>query len=284
MKKVILFDVDGTLVKAGGCGLKALNRAVVEFGGPDNICSKFELQGSTDRDNFNRAFICAFKRKPKEKEFLKLKKKYLEILPSEVNAAVNNKRYLKIKGVEKLLKFLSSQKDVFLGLATGNFQEGAYLKLAPSGLSHYFSFGGFGGDYEKREDMIESAVREAEKFLKCRSDEFQVYVIGDTEKDVQAAKAHGYHSGIVMDGFGHPERLRSNAPELISDNFSDMLPWLLWLGLKKDPKGVARGSYICPDTPIEHAYYGMTGIGSFLSPKDFKEMEDMIDRAKGRKQ
>lgn len=282
MKKVVLFDVDGTLVKAGGCTLIALNKALAEFGGPDDICSKFEIQGSTDRDNFNRAFVCAFKRRPTEDEFLKLKKKYLDILPSQVNAAVKKKKYVKIRGVEVFLRLLSSQKDVFLGLATGNFKQAAYLKLAPSGLSSYFSFGGFGGDYEKREDVIKSAVKEAEKFLKCKSDEFQVYVIGDTEKDVQAAKAHGYHSGIVMDGFGHPDSIRSNAPEIIADNFSDMLPWLLWLGLKKDPKGIARGSYICPDTPIEHAYYAMTGNGSFLSRRDFKKMENMIKRAKGR--
>lgn len=283
MKKIILFDVDGTLVKAGGCGLKALNKAVLKMGGPDNICSKFELQGSTDRDNFNRAFFSAFGRKPKEKEFLKLKQSYLEILPGEVNEAVKNKKYQNIKGVEKFLEYLSKEENIVLALATGNFEEGAYLKLAPSGISHYFSFGGFGGDYERREDMIEAAVKEAKKFLKCEDKEFQVYVIGDTEKDVQAAKAHGYHSGIVLDGFGDPQKLRSNAPELIADNFSDMLPWLMWLGLKKDPKGISRGSYICPDTPIEHAYYGMTGIGSFLSRKDFKEMEKMIKKAKVKK-
>lgn len=283
MKKIILFDVDGTLVKAGGCGLKALNRAVIEMGGPQDICSQFELQGSTDKDNFNRAFKAAFGRKPGKKEFLKLKKKYLEFLPEEVNRAVNRRKYEKIKGVEKFLERLSTEKDVVLALATGNFEEGAYLKLAPSGISHYFSFGGFGGDYEKREDMIEASVKAAEKFLGCDCSNCQIYVIGDTEKDVQAAKAHGYHSGIVMDGFGHPERLRSNAPELIADNFSNMEPWLMWLGLKKDPKGVARGSYICPDTPIEHAYYGMTGTGSFLSRKDFKEMEKMIKKAKGRR-
>ncbi|GAB4031308.1 MAG: HAD family hydrolase [Elusimicrobiota bacterium] len=283
MKKIILFDVDGTLVKAGGCGLKALNRAVAGMGGPRDICSKIEVQGSTDKDNFNRAFKAAFGRKPSKKEFLKLKKAYLEVLPEEVNRAVNSRKYEKIKGVEKFLERLSAEKDVVLALATGNFEEGAYLKLAPSGISHYFSFGGFGGDYEKREDMIKAAVKAAEKFLGCDCSSCQIYVIGDTEKDVQAAKAHGYHSGIVMDGFGHPERLRSNAPELIADNFSDIEPWLMWLGLKKDPKGVARGSYICPDTPIEHAYYGMTGMGSFLSRKDFNEMEKMIKKAKGRK-
>ncbi len=283
MKKVILFDVDGTLVKAGGCGLKALNRAILSMSGVDDICSQFELQGSTDRDNFNNAFKAAFGRKPSKKEFTKLKEKYLEVLPEEVDKAVEDGRYENIKGVENFLKYLSNCSDVFLALATGNFEEGAHLKLVPSGISHYFSIGGFGGDYERREDMLMSAVKNVEKFIGEKIQPPQVYVIGDTEKDVQAAKAHGYHSGIVMDGFGHPERLRSNAPEIIVDNFSDILPWLMWLGLKKDPKGVSRGSYICPDTPIEHAYYGMTGVGSFLSKKDFNEMEKMIKKAKHRK-
>ena len=51
-----------------------------------------------------------------------------------------------------------------------------------------------------------------------------------------------------------------NAPELMADDFSDLTPWLIWLGLKKDPKGVRRGTYVCPDTPIEHAHFGMTGM------------------------
>jgi hypothetical protein len=87
-----------------------------------------------------------------------------------------------------------------------------------------------------------------------------VYVIGDTHRDVEAAKEAGYHSGVVLDGFGDPELVMRSNPELMTKDFSAMKPWLIWLGLTADPRGVRRGTYICPDSPIEHAHYGRTGM------------------------
>lgn len=281
--KVVLFDIDGTLVKAGGSGLLALNRAIVAMGGRENICDSFELQGSTDNVNFTNAFLAAFGRKPKKEEFEKLKRYYLKFLPEEVERAVKEKRYKKIKGIDEFLKELLKYKNVLIGLGTGNLKEGAFLKLKPSGFSHIFSFGGFGDDSFKREKVLKKAVERAEKILGEKLKPSQVYVIGDTEKDIEAAKACGYHIGIVLDGFGNEEKIKKNAPEILEKDFSFLDVWLIWLGLKEDPKGIKRGSYICPDTPIEHAYYGMTGVGNFLSEKDFKAIEKIIKNAKGKK-
>ncbi|MEF3279886.1 MAG: HAD hydrolase-like protein [Elusimicrobiota bacterium] len=279
MKKVILFDIDGTIIKAGGAGLRALNKAILEMGGPSDICSHFELQGSTDRVNFQNAFYSAFKRMPTQKEFRKLSKLYIKYLPEEVEYSVKKKIYFKINGIEKFLDFLSKQDDILIGLGTGNLKEGAYIKLKPSGLSHYFLFGGFGENHTKREDMLKKAVKNASKILKSKIRPFDVYVIGDTEKDITAAKNLGYHSACVLDGFGDKRKIFMAGPELIEKDFSNIDIWLIWLGLKKDPKGVKRGSYICPDTPIEHAYYGMTGIGSW---NDLNEMLEDFSKKKGR--
>lgn len=263
MKKIILFDIDGTVVKAGGAGLRALNKAIENMGGPKNICNFFELQGLTDKVNFENAFKCAFKRMPTKKEFETIKKLYIKYLPDEVDYSVKNGKYLKIKGIEKFLKTLSNNKDVLIGLGTGNLKEGAYIKLKPSNLSHYFIFGGFGENHHKREDMLRKAVYNASKIVKQEIKPNNVYVIGDTEKDIIAAKNLAYHSAAVLDGFGDKRKIYLSGPELIEKDFSNLNVWLIWLGIKKDPKGVKRGSYICPDTPIEHAYYGMTGVGSF---------------------
>jgi len=279
-KKIMLFDIDGTLVKAGGSGLLALNRAIVSMGGKKNICDYFQLQGSTDNVNFTNAFISAFGRKPNKKEFQILKEKYLKYLPLEVKKAVKYKRYKKIKGIEKFLNYLLKRKDILIGLGTGNLKEGAYHKLKPSGFFKYFNFGGYGTDSFKRDKVLQKAVKRAEKILKEKVNPGQVYVIGDTEKDVEAAKSSGYHIGIVLDGFGNVEKIRKNSPEIMEKNFSNLKPWLIWLGLEKDPKGIKKGTYVCPDTPIEHAYYGMTGNGSFLSQKDFEKIDKIIKIAK----
>jgi predicted Zn-dependent peptidase len=119
----------------------------------------------------------------------------------------------------------------------------------------------------------------AEKIIKEKIKENNVYVIGDTEKDITAAKNLGYHSACVLDGFGDKKKIFQSGPELLEKDFSNMRVWLIWLGLKKNPKGVKRGSYICPDTPIEHAYYGMTGMGSWA---ELKEIVSEFRKKKGR--
>lgn len=271
MTKVILFDIDGTLVNTGGAGLRALNRALSAMGGPKNVCSFFELQGSTDRVNFENAYKCAFHKKPTEKDYKRIKELYVKFLPEEVEHSVKNKKYFKIKGIEKLLEKLSKRKDVLIGLGSGNLKEGAYIKLKPSRLSHYFLFGGFGEKHEKREDMLKTAVKDAEIILKEKIRPSEVYVIGDTEKDIIAAKNCDYHSACVLDGFGDKKKIFAAKPEFIEKDFSNTNVWLMWLGIAKDPKGIKRGTYICPDTPIEHAYYGMTGNGSILQSTEISD-------------
>ncbi len=278
MKKIVLFDVDGTLVNAGGAGKRALNKAIMEMGGVKDVCNFFELQGETDRVNFQNAFYFAFKKKMSVKDYEKIKKLYLKYLGEEVEYSVKKRLYHKIKGVDKLLDILSRNKDILIGLGTGNLQEGAYIKLTPSGLSKYFLFGGFGEKYEKRSDMLKSAVKSAEKICGEKIKPYQVYVIGDTEKDVIGAKTLGYHSACVLDGFGDKIKIHRSSPELIEKDFSNIDVWLIWLGIKKDPKGIKRGTYICPDTPIEHAYYGMTGLGSWT------QIEGMIKYFREKKQ
>ena len=258
--KIVLFDIDGTLIRAGGAGIRGLNKAIKEMCGVDHICDKFSLQGSTDKENFTTAFKHACGKKPTAKQFRELELKYIGFLPAEVKKSLKSKHYSKLNGVEKLLVLLSKRKDVLVGLGTGNLKEGAFIKLEPSGLRKYFAFGGYGCDSHIRSEVLMKAVERAEKIVKTKLRPADVYVIGDTHLDVAAAKAANYHSAAVMDGFGDQKLLARSGAELIVKNFSDLTPWLIWLGLKSDPKGVRRATYICPDSPIEHAHYGRTGM------------------------
>lgn len=258
--KVILFDIDGTLVKAGGAGARALNHAVEAMTGRKNACDLVQLQGATDKTNFDSAFKVGAGRKPTRKELAELTRHYVARLPHEVLASVKAKKYVKVKGVEKFLEKLAGSRDVLLGLGTGNLKDGAFIKLEPSGLLRHFAFGGYGCDSHHRSEVLRKAVARAAKLARIRIKDGEVFVIGDTHRDVEAAKEAGYHSGVVLDGFGDREKIMRANPELIAGDFSDMKPWLIWLGLQKDPKGVRRGTYICPDSPIEHAHYGRTGM------------------------
>jgi phosphoglycolate phosphatase-like HAD superfamily hydrolase len=274
--KIILFDIDGTLIKAGGAGARALNHAVKALTGHPQACQSFQLQGATDKANFENAFKTGAGRRPTKKEMAALTRKYVGRLPAEVLASVKAKKYLMVKGVKKFLVKLSGFKNVMVGLGTGNLKEGAFIKLEPSGLLKHFAFGGYGCDSHHRSKILEKAVERAGKIVGKAIKPNEVFVIGDTHRDVEAAKEAGYHSGSVLDGFGDDLKIMRSNPELIASNFFNMKPWLIWLGLIKDPKGVRRGTYICPDSPIEHAHYGRTGA-------DLKDIEDRMKSLRTRK-
>ena len=278
MKKLVLFDLDGTLVNAGGAGRTSLRKAIKELYGVEPEFDHSLISGRTDLDNFSIVYFLIKKgKKPTAAEMKKMKAKYLEILPTEVHAVVRCKKYDLVPGVEKFLKMLSKDKDVILGLGTGNLEEGAKIKLEPSKLGSYFSVGGYGEDGHTREEMLQAAVKRAEKKFKTKLDPDQVYVIGDTHRDICAAKNCGFHSAVLTNGFGDAQKIQRAAAELETKDFNDITTFCVWLGLKTDPKGVKRGSYIMPASAIEHVFFSRTGIDEdrlkMLRIKKYSDLE-----------
>lgn len=279
MKKLVLFDLDGTLVDAGGCGRRALERTMKELYG---ITPKFEhalISGRTDLDNFSIVYGLIKKgKKPTAAEMKKMKAKYLELLPQEVRASVRGKKYKLVPGVKKFLEMLAGHQDIILGLGTGNLEKGAQLKLEPSGLNKFFSIGGYGEDGHTREEMLQAAVKRAEKKFKTKILPENVFIIGDTHRDIVAAKNCGFHSAVLTSGFGEAQKILRAAAELEAKNFTkDLSLFCIWLGVKKDPKGIKRGRYIMPATAIEHVFFSRTGIDEdrlkMLRIKKYEDLE-----------
>ena len=278
MKKLVLFDLDGTLVNAGGAGRTSLRKAIKELYGVEPEFEHSLISGRTDLDNFSIDYSLIKKgKKPTAAEMKKMKAKYLEILPTEVHAVVRCKKYDLVPGVEKFLKMLAKDKDVILGLGTGNLEEGAKIKLEPSKLASYFTVGGYGEDGQTREEMLQAAVKRAEKKFKTKLEPDQVYVIGDTHRDICAAKNCGFHSAVLTNGFGDAQKIQRAAAELETKDFNDLTTFCVWLGLKTDPKGVKRGSYIMPASAIEHVFFSRTGIDEdrlkMLRIKKYSDLE-----------
>ena len=278
MKKLVLFDLDGTLVNAGGAGRTSLRKAIKELYGVEPEFDHSLISGRTDLDNFSIVYSLIKKgKKPTAAEMKKMKAKYLEILPTEVHAVVRCKKYDLIPGVEKFLKMLAKDKDVILGLGTGNLEEGAKIKLEPSKLASYFTVGGYGEDGQTREEMLQAAVTRAEKKFKTKLEPDQVYVIRDTHRDICAAKNCGFHSAVLTNGFGDAQKIQRAAAELETKDFNDLTTFCVWLGLKTDPKGVKRGSYIMPASAIEHVLFSRTGIDEdrlkMLRIKKYSDLE-----------
>ncbi|MFH1725679.1 MAG: HAD family hydrolase [Elusimicrobiota bacterium] len=241
--RILLFDLDGTLVRAGGAGRKALNRAVQNVFGVRRDCGAASLAGKTDLRNFEEAIRAAVGRRPRRAEIDRVHREYVRVLPRHVRVSLRAKKYRLTPGIRGLLRRLSREKDVFLGLGTGNIEQGARIKLAPSGLGDYFLFGGFGSDSYHRPAVLRKAVQRARRHLEGRKvSPGDVYVIGDTPLDVAAGKKAGYRTIAVGTGFGTWRELVRSRPDHLAKDFRDVRQWLRWLGLEPKSRRSAAGA------------------------------------------
>ena len=276
MKKLILFDLDGTLVNTGSTGRKALTKAITKLYGKTPVFDHGLISGRTDTENFELVCQLVKDKKPTKNKKKKISDTYLDLLQVELKKSCKNKTYELVPGIKKFLAKLATEKNIVLGLGTGNIEQGAILKLEPSGLLHYFTVGGYGEDGRTREKMLQTAVKRAEKKYKTTFAPDQVYIIGDTHRDILAAKNCGYHSAAITSGFGDPIKLQRAAAELQVKNFNDIKTFYVWLGLSTDPKGVKRGIYISPASAIEHVFFSRTGIDEDrLKMLKIKKYEDL---------
>lgn len=276
MKKLVLFDLDGTLVNTGSTGRKALTKAMTKLYGKTPVFDHSLISGRTDTENFELVYQLIKEKKPTKTEVTKIREMYLQLLPLELKKSCKEKHYKLVTGVKKLLAKLSKEKDIILGLGTGNIERGAILKLEPSGLLPYFLIGGYGEDGRTREQMLQTAVKRAEKKFKTKLAPSQVYIVGDTHRDILAAKNCGFHSAAITSGFGDPKLLQRAAAELEVKNFNDIKTFYVWLGLDTDPKGIKRGIYISPASAIEHVFFSRTGIDEDrLKMLRIKKYEDL---------
>jgi phosphoglycolate phosphatase-like HAD superfamily hydrolase len=192
---VLLFDIDGTLIDAGGAGRRSMERAFERVTGRTDACSHFAFDGMTDRA-IVRVGLRAIGRPSDEPDIDEVIDAYLDALAIEIVASAG---YTTHPGVHEVL--VHGERPGFaMGLGTGNVRRGARIKLGRSGLYDRFAFGGFGCDHEDRAKLLRvGAARGAERLGRAPG-ECRVVVIGDTPKDVAAAMAIGAECLAVATG------------------------------------------------------------------------------------
>ncbi len=186
-----LFDVDGTLVSAGGAGRRAFEKAVVDrFGSVDGAIRELRLDGMTDRFIVRESLRILGK--PFDDAFCDdLLGRYVEHLAGEIGGP----GYAVLPGVVSALDALR-RRGALVALCTGNVETGARLKLARGTLDRYFEWGpgavfGFAADGEARERIVLAALRRASARLGRSLAPAEALVIGDTPRDVAAARHAG---------------------------------------------------------------------------------------------
>jgi len=209
---VLLFDVDGTLITTGGAGRRAIERAFeVRFGRRD-ACAHFSFAGMTDRA-IVRAGLAAIGRPTDEPAIDDVLAAYVALLADEV-ARAPAADYRLNRGVAGALDAVADRPGVAVGLGTGNIAEGARVKLTRVDVYHRFAFGGFGSDHEDRAELLRVGATRGAALLGRPLADCRVLVIGDTPKDVAAAKAIGADSIAVATGPFTVDALAACAPSL----------------------------------------------------------------------
>jgi phosphoglycolate phosphatase len=213
--RALLFDIDGTLTRSAGAGVRALAVAVGARPRAAEELRKMRLDGMTDRA-IARILLAAERHGAPndvpDSDIDAVLSQYLAALEQECAG----KSYVTLPGVTELLPRLAGRPEVLLGLCTGNVEKGAELKLGCAGVWQYFRFGGFGSDAEPRPDIVRVAWQRARE-LGAKD----AVVIGDTPRDILAAHEAGLPACAVATGRWSLHDLATHGPEIILKDFTD---------------------------------------------------------------
>lgn len=214
--KLLLFDIDQTLVNTGGAGLRALDRACQKLFQIEHAMDGISPHGKTDPAIVREILRVRFKNpSPSAREIDTILESYLSFLKDEVHLSSG---YRVLPGIVSLLDHLVAHRDAVLGLATGNIEMGGRVKLERGDLNRYFDFGGFGSDAEDRSELVrKAAVRAADKSgASFRAD--YTFVIGDTPLDIDAGKRAGFKTvGVATGSYSVEQLLAAGATFAVSD-------------------------------------------------------------------
>jgi phosphoglycolate phosphatase len=218
--RLLLFDVDGTLLSARGAGRRAVKVALERIYGTAGGIDEYDLRGKTDQrivfEVMGAAGVARERVKERLDEFFEA---YARGLVEEIGEGRN---VMTLPGVTSLIRQLAETRDALLGLLTGNIEEGARIKLGPTGLWPHFSIGAFGSDDADRRRLPSLAARRAQALVGYPFRPDEVVVIGDTPLDIDCARAFGAVAVAVATGYHTRAELLGHGPDLLFDDFSDV--------------------------------------------------------------
>ena len=209
MNKLLLFDIDGTLLKNSNRHKDAFTHAFKEVYNVDTTIDVIDPSGMTDQ----QIIIDVLCQSNLNEEFIR--SKISECMKSMINyySKFKNESLVVLPGVKNLLNELS-KKNYLMGLVTGNLESIAHMKLKGVGLDNFFKLGGFGSDHTNRTELVKIAIKKA----KC--DLRNVFLFGDTPLDITAGKQAGVKTvGTTTGIFSRKDLLNA---DLVVDSFSDV--------------------------------------------------------------
>src|SRR5215217_5722254 len=218
--RILLFDIDGTLISSGGAGAVAWRRAFEDLYGIPADIGKYTDAGMPDPDVGAKTFEAVLGRRPSAHELAQLVQRRLEHL---TEAVAESEGYRVLPGVPERLRQLSREGHL-LGIITGNGDGAAYIKLARGDLMRWFSFGAYATAGVDRAGIVRRAVERGEATLGRNVPNSEIFVIGDTPRDIEAAHAVDCTAIAVATGHHDADALREAGADHVLETLEEELP------------------------------------------------------------
>jgi phosphoglycolate phosphatase len=220
MRKLVLFDIDGTLLSTQGAGARAFRRAMLEVYNETGPIDGYEFHGRTDPQIARELLgLAGFDDASIDEGLPALWDAYLRELEVELSRPENGTRVL--AGVPPLLDALHETGDHLVALLTGNIEPGARLKLGSAGLWGRFDFGAYGSDDERRDRLPSVAVRRARARTGLDFQGRDIVIIGDTPFDVSCGRSLGVWAVAVATGKHTPRELADVGADVVLTDLAD---------------------------------------------------------------
>lgn len=215
-RRLLLFDIDGTLITSGGAGEAALKDAMRSRFGVEEDLAGIILAGATDA-RIARELLEKHGISVSPENVAALLDTYLGHLSDRIGRHDGKL----LPGIVPLLNVLSHREDAVLALLTGNVSRGAEIKLTHYGVWDFFEFGAFADDHHDRNELGKFARARA---LERHGEEFppsRIYVIGDTPKDIECGRAIGACTVAIATGHYSAAELKDHSPDFLFEDLSD---------------------------------------------------------------
>jgi phosphoglycolate phosphatase len=215
LKKLVLFDIDGTLLTMSSINRSVLVDALKEVYGTSGSAGTYNFAGKMDSNIiFEVLQSNGLSKDDIAAKFDQAKETYIEMFRTH---AKPSDAFL-LEGIRELLQELSERSEVMLGLLTGNFEASGRHKLLLPEINHYFPFGAFADDGLSRNDLPAVAVEKAYQLTGAKFFNHDIIIIGDTEHDIACARVLNAKSIAVATGTYSTEELKKHHPHVLYEN------------------------------------------------------------------
>jgi phosphoglycolate phosphatase-like HAD superfamily hydrolase len=223
MKRLILFDIDGTLVLDDGAAREAYSIGLEQVFGHSGSIRQYDFSGKTDPEITHMVLGDAgWSREAVDERLDAL----WDVYTRELAARATAERIRALPGIFPLLEELSRDRTLQLALLTGNIERGARIKLAPHGLNDYFAFGAFGSDHHQRDMLPPIAIRRALEATGIEFSPRDVVIIGDSIYDIRCGVPHGATTIAVPTGRTPAALLQAENPHHLFPSLEPAAPLL----------------------------------------------------------